>query len=80
MFNRDLNVNDIEIVHVRQFIWYIMNKDRDSNNKETAIQLKRVGFDARISVEITSIELLSTPYMDFCVNNGKDLLNCGGGG
>ena len=79
MFNRDLNVNDIEIVNVRQFIWYIMNKDRDSNNKETAIQLKRVGFDARISVEITSIELLSTPYMDFCVNNGKDSLNCGGG-
>ena len=55
----------------RYFIWYVMVSDRHSSNRETAIELNKVGFDARISFEMTSIQLLSTPYMTYCVSNGK---------
>ena len=64
----------IEFVHVnslRYFVWYVMVSDRHSSNRETAIELNKVGFDARISFDMTSIQLLSTPYMTFCLNNGK---------
>ena len=65
---------ELDIVYMntfRYFIWYVMVSDRHSSNRETTIELNKVGFDARISFEITSIELLSTPYMTYCVNNGK---------
>ena len=61
----------LELNSLRHFIWYIIVRDRDSYNRETAIELRRVGFDARITLEMTSIALLSYPYMTYCVNNGK---------
>ena len=60
---------------LRYFVWYVMVSDRHSSNRETAIELNKVGFDARISFEMTSIELLSTPYMTFCLNNGNYNIN-----
>ena len=56
---------------LRYFVWYVLVSDRHSNKRETAFVFNKVGFDARISFEMTSIELLSTPYMDYCVNNGN---------
>ena len=55
----------------RYFLWYIRLEDHKFINRETAIELKKVGFEAQIIVEMTSIELLSTPYMPYCVNNGE---------
>ena len=73
------SIDDIAIIlelnSLRHFIWYIIVRDRDSYNRETAIELGKVGFDARISVEMTSIALLSYPYMTYCVNNGKHHTN-----
>ena len=69
--NRSINYNRIKYNSLRYFIWYVMVRNRDLHNRETAIELNKVGFDVRISLEMTSIELLSTPYMTYCVNNGK---------
>ena len=64
--------DNILFIHsLRYFVWYVMVSDRHSSNRETAFELNKVGFDARINFEMTSIESLSTPYMTFCVNNGK---------
>ena len=69
--NRSIDKFTIHMNSLRYFIWYVMVSDRHSTNRETAIELNKVGFDARISFEMTSIELLSTPYMDYCVKNGN---------
>ena len=69
--DKSLHYFQLYMHSLRYFIWYVMVSDRHSSNRETAIELNKVGFDARISFEMTSIELLSTPYMTFCVNNGK---------
>ena len=57
----------------RYFLWYVRLEDHNHRNRETAIELKKVGFEARISVEMTLIKLLSTPYMPFCVSNGEPI-------
>ena len=69
--NRSIDFDSLYMNSLRYFVWYVMVSDRHSSNRETAIELNKVGFDARISFEMTSIQLLSTPYMTFCVNNGK---------
>ena len=69
--NRTIDYYNGVMNSLRYFVWYVMVSDRHSSIRETAIELNKVGFDARISFEMTSIELLSTPYMAYCVNNGK---------
>ena len=69
--NRSIDYDGIKLNSLRYFVWYVMVRNRDLHNRETAIELNKVGFDVRISLEMTSIELLSTPYMTYCVNNGK---------
>ena len=71
--DRSIDYMNIYMNSLRYFVWYVMVSDRHSSNRETAIELNKVGFDARISFEMTSIELLSTPYMDYCVINGNYL-------
>ena len=69
--NRSIHLENTIWHSDRYFLWYVRLEDRDSGNRETAIELKKVGFEAQIIVEMTSIELLSTPYMPYCVNNGE---------
>ena len=69
--NRSIDFRSLYMNSLRYFVWYVMVSDRHSSNRETAIELNKVGFDARISFEMTSIQLLSTPYMTFCLNNGN---------
>ena len=69
--DRSIDYMNIYMSSLRYFVWYVMVSDRHSSNRETAIELNKVGFNARISFEMTSIEYLSTPYMDYCVNNGN---------
>ena len=57
----------------RFFVWYFRVTDPDSQHRDTAIELNRVGFDARISLQMTTINLLSTPYMTYCVEDGKHI-------
>ena len=71
--DRSIDFHSLLMNSLRYFVWYVMVSDRHSSNRETAIELNKVGFDARISFEMTSIQLLSTPYMTFCLNNGKCL-------
>ena len=68
---RSIENSNLLMNSLRYFVWYVMVSDRHSSNRETAIELNKVGFDARISFEMTSIQLLSTPYMTYCVNNDK---------
>ena len=68
---RSIDIFTVFMNSLRYFVWYVMVSDRHSSNRETAIELNKVGFDARISFEMTSIQLLSTPYMDYCVKNGN---------
>ena len=72
--DRSIENYNLYMHSLRYFIWYVMVSDRHSSNRETAIELNKVGFDARISFEMTSIQLLSTPYMTYCVNNGKYII------
>ena len=64
--NRSIDENDIilELNSLRHFIWYILVRDRDLYNRETAIELRRVGFDARITLEMTSIALTFVSIYD----------------
>ena len=71
ILDRSIDWGNLYMNSLRHFIWYVMVSDRHSSNRETAIELNKVGFDSRISFEMTSIELLSTPYMHYCVNNGN---------
>ena len=38
--------------------------------RETSIEFHRVGLESELNVRKTSIQLLSTPYMEFCTNYG----------
>ena len=55
---------------LRYFVWYVWVRDRYSDDRESSIQLTRVGFDAKIGLQMTSNQLLSYPYMEFCLENG----------
>ena len=40
-------------------------------SKETSIQTKRIGLNARLKITTTHFHLLSNPYMNECKENGK---------
>ena len=65
-----------EYMHsLRYFVWFVWVRDRYSSDRESSLQFSRVGFDAKIGLQMTSNQLLSYPYMEYCVDNGKFFFN-----
>jgi len=68
-YRNELNLysDDYFVLH---FFVNQMNKPL-MTSKETSIQTKRIGLNARLKITTTHLRLISTPYMNECKENGK---------
>ena len=57
--------------YFRMFLYISDGNRRQLLNRESAIESDRVGLEAELKIKKTTIELLSTPYMQNCVQNGE---------